>query len=134
MNVSLPYQQDNGLMKDLDLDVEEEEQDRGFEPPAHWPSRDSVVQVENLTCHYAPQVRLHSSKQFVAWMLIFSLSLCYEESRSRLVQRRRLGFVVVQDLESRVSSTPPFLRYKLTTSPRTILLPIPAPIRRYDPY
>jgi hypothetical protein len=44
-------------MKDLDLDVEEEDQDRGFEPPAHWPSRDSTVQVENLTCHYAPQVR-----------------------------------------------------------------------------
>jgi ABC-type multidrug transport system fused ATPase/permease subunit len=44
-------------MIDLDLDVEEEDQDRGFEPPAHWPSRDSVVQVENLTCHYAPQVR-----------------------------------------------------------------------------
>jgi hypothetical protein len=44
------------LMIDLDLDVEEEEQQRGIEPPAHWPSRDSVVQVENLTCHYAPQV------------------------------------------------------------------------------
>lgn len=57
MNVSPPYPYQSGeLMIDLDLDVEEEDQDRGFEPPAHWPSRDSVVQVENLTCHYAPQV------------------------------------------------------------------------------
>lgn len=45
-------------MIDLDLDVEEEEYQRGIEPPAHWPSRDSVVQVENLTCHYAPQVHI----------------------------------------------------------------------------
>jgi hypothetical protein len=51
------------LMIDLDLDVEEEDQDRGFEPPAHWPSRDSVVQVENLTCHYAPQVCPYSQRQ-----------------------------------------------------------------------
>jgi hypothetical protein len=56
-----PFKEDE-LMVDLDLDVEEEDQDRGFEPPAHWPSRDSVVQVENLTCHYAPQVRrFHNS-------------------------------------------------------------------------
>ena len=103
MNVSPPFYQDNELMIDLDLDVEEEEQDRGFEPPAHWPSRDSVVQVENLTCHYAPQVCLDSSKQFVAMMLMFSLSLCYEESRSRLVQRRRSEFVVVLDLGNLVS-------------------------------
>jgi len=53
-------------MIDLDLDVEEEEQDRGFEPPAHWPSRDSVVQVENLTCHYAPQVRSRLTTQWIA--------------------------------------------------------------------
>lgn len=44
------------IMEDLDLDVEEEEHKRGIEPPAHWPSRDSKVEVENLTCHYAPQV------------------------------------------------------------------------------
>ena len=49
------------LTTDLDLDVEEEEQQRGSEPPAHWPSRDSKVEVENLTCHYAPQVRLFQS-------------------------------------------------------------------------
>jgi hypothetical protein len=45
-----------GLILDLDLDVEEEDHERGIEPPAHWPSRESTVQVENLTCHYAPQV------------------------------------------------------------------------------
>lgn len=44
-------------MPDLDLEVEEEEHSRGIEPPAYWPSRDSTVKVENLTCHYAPQVR-----------------------------------------------------------------------------
>ena len=101
--MSPPFQQDNGLMIDLDLDVEEEEQDRGFEPPAHWPSRDSVVQVENLTCHYAPQARLHPSKQFTSLKLMFSLSLCYEGSHSRLVQRRRSEFVVVLDLGNLVS-------------------------------
>lgn len=42
---------------DLDLDVEEEESARGIEPPAYWPSREGSVVVENLTCHYAPQVR-----------------------------------------------------------------------------
>lgn len=41
---------------DLDLEVEEEEHSRGIEPPAYWPSRDSTVKVEDLTCHYAPQV------------------------------------------------------------------------------
>lgn len=45
------------LMIDLELDVEEEENQRGIEPPAYWPSRDSKVEVDNLTCHYAPQVR-----------------------------------------------------------------------------
>jgi len=44
-------------MIDLELDVEEEEHQRGLEPPAYWPSRDSKVEVDNLTCHYAPQVR-----------------------------------------------------------------------------
>jgi len=43
-------------MIDLELDVEEEEHQRGLEPPAYWPSRDSKVEVDNLTCHYAPQV------------------------------------------------------------------------------
>jgi hypothetical protein len=89
-------------MVDLDLDVEEEDQDRGSEPPAHWPSRDSVVQVENLTCHYAPQVRPFISTQ-IEGMLIFSSSQYYEESHLKLVQRRRLGSVDVQDLESLVS-------------------------------
>ena len=44
------------LMIDLELDVEEEEHQRGLETPAYWPSRDSKVEVDNLTCHYAPQV------------------------------------------------------------------------------
>jgi hypothetical protein len=43
---------------DLDLEVEEEETSRGMEPPAYWPSREGRVVVENLTCHYAPQVSL----------------------------------------------------------------------------
>ena len=42
---------------DLDLDVEEEETFRGIEPPAYWPSREGSVVVEDLTCHYAPQVQ-----------------------------------------------------------------------------
>jgi hypothetical protein len=61
------------LMVDLDLDVEEEEQQRGIEPPAHWPSRDSKVEVENLTCHYAPQVRPFLSPHVGRW-LMFSLN------------------------------------------------------------
>jgi hypothetical protein len=36
-------------------------------------------------------------------MLMFSLNLCYEAFRLRLVQKRRLGSVDVQDLESLVS-------------------------------
>lgn len=98
-------------MIDLDLDVEEEEQQRGIEPPAHWPSRDSTVQVENLTCHYAPQVCLSSRTQDKGGMLTISLSLYYVESLSRSVQRRRLEFVVVQDLESLVSSSTPRVDY-----------------------
>jgi hypothetical protein len=90
------------LTSDLDLDVEEEDQDRGFEPPAHWPSRDSVVQVENLTCHYAPQVRPLFPTQ-IEGMLIFSSSQYYEASHLKLVRKRRLEFVDVQDLENLVS-------------------------------
>ena len=90
-------------MIDLDLDVEEEEQERGFEPPAHWPSRDSVVEVENLTCHYAPQVRPFYTQ--IGGVLIFSSNRYYEESHSRSVQRRRSGSAAVQDLESQVSLT-----------------------------
>lgn len=41
---------------DLDLEVEEEDHAKGVEPPAYWPSREGSVVVENLTCHYAPQV------------------------------------------------------------------------------
>ena len=108
MNVTPPNTSAGGkLMIDLDLDVEEEEQDRGFEPPAHWPSRDSVVQVENLTCHYAPQVRPFYTQ--IGGMLMYSLNQYYEESRSRSVQRRRLGSVAVQDLESLVSLTTAWL-------------------------
>ncbi|WRT68702.1 uncharacterized protein IL334_005682 [Kwoniella shivajii] len=40
----------------LDLEVEEEETAKGIEPPAHWPTRDGSVVVENLTCRYAPQL------------------------------------------------------------------------------
>ncbi|WVQ79432.1 hypothetical protein IAT38_001530 [Cryptococcus sp. DSM 104549] len=40
----------------LDLPVEEEEDAKGMEPPAHWPSRDGSVVVENLTCRYAPHL------------------------------------------------------------------------------
>ncbi|WWD19355.1 hypothetical protein CI109_103814 [Kwoniella shandongensis] len=40
----------------LDLDVEEEEHEKGIEPPAYWPTRDGSVVVENLTCRYAPQL------------------------------------------------------------------------------
>ncbi|WWC90401.1 uncharacterized protein L201_005336 [Kwoniella dendrophila CBS 6074] len=40
----------------LDLEVEEEEHAKGVEPPAHWPSREGSVVVENLTCRYAPQL------------------------------------------------------------------------------
>jgi len=90
-------------MIDLDLDVEEEEKDRGFEPPAHWPSRDSVVQVENLTCHYAPQVRPFYTHR--RCLLMFSSNRYYGESHSRLVQRRKLGFVDVLDLGNLVSLT-----------------------------
>lgn len=40
----------------LELEVEEEEDSKGVEPPAYWPSRDGSVVVENLTCKYAPQL------------------------------------------------------------------------------
>nr|XP_019045027.1 ATP-binding cassette transporter [Kwoniella bestiolae CBS 10118]OCF23957.1 ATP-binding cassette transporter [Kwoniella bestiolae CBS 10118] len=40
----------------LELEVEEEEHAKGIEPPAHWPSREGSVVVENLTCRYAPQL------------------------------------------------------------------------------
>jgi hypothetical protein len=36
---------------------------------------------------------------------MFSSNLCYEAFRLRLVQRRRLGFAVVRDLENLVSFT-----------------------------
>jgi ABC-type multidrug transport system fused ATPase/permease subunit len=44
---------------DLSLEVEEEDNNRGIEPPAYWPSRDSSVVVEDLTCSYAPHVSDH---------------------------------------------------------------------------
>jgi hypothetical protein len=90
-------------MVDLELDVEEEETQRGIEPPAYWPSRDSKVEVEHLTCHYAPQVCLFPLSTFTKTDII-SLNRFYEESRSKLGQRKRLGYVVVQDLGSRVSA------------------------------
>ncbi|ODO06989.1 hypothetical protein I350_04354 [Cryptococcus amylolentus CBS 6273] len=40
----------------LDLEVEEEEEEKGVEPPAYWPSRDGSVIIENLTCSYAPHL------------------------------------------------------------------------------
>ncbi|KAK6910984.1 hypothetical protein I203_105019 [Kwoniella mangroviensis CBS 8507] len=40
----------------LELEVEEEEHAKGIEPPAHWPSREGSVVVEDLTCRYAPQL------------------------------------------------------------------------------
>jgi hypothetical protein len=46
---------------DLDLEVEEEDHAKGVEPPAYWPSREGSVVVENLTCHYAPQVSFRYS-------------------------------------------------------------------------
>jgi hypothetical protein len=90
-------------MVDLELDVEEEETQRGIEPPAYWPSRDSKVEVENLTCHYAPQVCLFSFSTFTKTDNI-SLNRFYEESRLKSGQRKRLVYVVVQDLASRVSA------------------------------
>jgi len=44
------------ILVDLDLEIEEEVTSRGIEPPAYWPSREGSVVVENLYCHYAPQV------------------------------------------------------------------------------
>ena len=41
---------------DLNLEVEEEDHEKGQEPPAYWPSRDGSVVVEKLTCQYAPQL------------------------------------------------------------------------------
>lgn len=92
-------------MIDLELEVEEEEHQRGLEPPAYWPSRDSKVEVDNLTCHYAPQVHFFSLALKVR-PDVLSWNLSFEASRSRLGQRKRLGFVVVPDLESRVSAPP----------------------------
>ncbi|ORX38217.1 ABC transporter type 1, transmembrane domain-containing protein [Kockovaella imperatae] len=40
----------------LQLDVEEEDHDRGRDPPAYWPTVDGSVEVKNLTCRYAPQL------------------------------------------------------------------------------
>jgi ABC-type multidrug transport system fused ATPase/permease subunit len=40
----------------LELEVEEEDDAKGIEPPAYWPSKDGSVIVENLTCKYAPQL------------------------------------------------------------------------------
>ena len=44
------------LIPDLDLEVEEEVDKKGIEPPAYWPTKDGSVVVENLTCRYAPQL------------------------------------------------------------------------------
>ena len=41
---------------DLKLDVEEEDHQRGEDPPAYWPTQDGSVVVEGLTCRYAPQL------------------------------------------------------------------------------
>lgn len=46
----------HACLTDLDLEVEEEDSQRGVEPPAYWPSRDGSVVVSNLTCKYAPQL------------------------------------------------------------------------------
>ncbi|RXK42365.1 ATP-binding cassette transporter [Tremella mesenterica] len=40
----------------LELEAEEDQNQKGEEPPAYWPSRDGSVVVENLTCRYAPQL------------------------------------------------------------------------------
>ncbi|ODN87389.1 ATP-binding cassette transporter [Cryptococcus wingfieldii CBS 7118] len=40
----------------LDLEVEEEPDAKGREPPAYWPASDGSIVVENLTCRYAPQL------------------------------------------------------------------------------
>ena len=47
---------------DLDLEVEEEAPSKGIDTPAYWPSRDGSVVVEDLTCHYAPQVSIFMNK------------------------------------------------------------------------
>ncbi|OWZ29769.1 ATP-binding cassette transporter [Cryptococcus neoformans AD2-60a] len=40
----------------LELEVEEENHEKGKEPPAYWPTSDGSIVVENLTCRYAPQL------------------------------------------------------------------------------
>ncbi|WVO14579.1 hypothetical protein L204_102214 [Cryptococcus depauperatus] len=40
----------------LKLDVEEEDHQKGKEPPAYWPTADGSIVVQNLTCRYAPQL------------------------------------------------------------------------------
>lgn len=82
---------------DLDLEVEEEEEQKGIEPPAYWPSRDGSVVVENLTCRYAPQVR-----EAVPWsgyciadhVLPISLIPCYGMCRSLSLRKRRSVYAV----------------------------------------
>ncbi|KAJ9121758.1 hypothetical protein QFC22_002380 [Naganishia vaughanmartiniae] len=40
----------------LDLALESEELPGAVEPPAYWPSRDAGIDVDNLTCAYAPEL------------------------------------------------------------------------------
>lgn len=46
----------NLIALDVDLEVEEEEHEKGSEPPAYWPTRDSTVEVRDLSCRYAAQL------------------------------------------------------------------------------
>ena len=87
-------------MVDLDLDVEEEEHAKGMEPPAYWPSRDGSVVVENLTCHYAPQVGHNGAGGVVECMLngYCSLIPCFVVSPLPLIPRKRLVFAVGQEV------------------------------------
>ena len=73
---------------DLDLEVEEEAPSKGIDPPAYWPSRDGSVVVENLTCHYAPQVSTFMYK-LASLTSVLSLTLSSAEFPSLSRQGRK---------------------------------------------
>lgn len=39
-----------------DLELEPEELANSVEPPAYWPSKDAGIDVDSLTCAYAPEL------------------------------------------------------------------------------
>lgn len=40
----------------LVLESEEEEDEKGMEPPAYWPSKEGKIEVKSLTARYAPEL------------------------------------------------------------------------------